>query len=63
MVSVVVSGVHLIEAADNPRPVHKLSQQTQHPKQDHPWLLTCFVGLSTFSFGLSNLIRKRMASS
>ncbi len=25
----------LIEAADNPRPVHKLYHQTQHPKQDH----------------------------
>src|SRR5947208_10603183 len=30
-----VSGVLLIEAADNPRPVHKLCHQTQHPKQDH----------------------------
>jgi hypothetical protein len=30
-----VSGVLLIEAADNPRPVHKLCRQTQHPKQDH----------------------------
>src|SRR5205823_13214662 len=30
-----VSGVFLIEAADNPRPVHKLCHQTQHPKQDH----------------------------
>ena len=30
-----VSGVLLIEAADNPRPVHKLCQQTQDPKQDH----------------------------
>jgi transposase-like protein len=29
------SGVLLIEAADNPRPVHKLLRQTQHPKQDH----------------------------
>jgi len=30
-----VSGVLLIEATDNPRPVHKLCHQTQHPKQDH----------------------------
>jgi len=30
-----VSGVLFIEAADNPRPVHKLCRQTQHPKQDH----------------------------
>ncbi len=30
-----VSGVLLIEAADNPRPVDKLCHQTQHPKQDH----------------------------
>src|SRR6266704_1211256 len=30
-----VSGVLWIEAADNPRPVHKLCHQTQHPKQDH----------------------------
>src|SRR5437773_2423547 len=30
-----VSGVLLIAAADNPRPVHKLCHQTQHPKQDH----------------------------
>jgi len=30
-----VSGVLLIEAADNPRPVRKLCHQTQHPKQDH----------------------------
>src|SRR4029077_13162977 len=30
-----VSGVLLIEAANNPRPVHKLCHQTQHPKQDH----------------------------
>src|ERR1019366_1648379 len=30
-----VSGVLLIEAADNPRPVHQLCHQTQHPKQDH----------------------------
>jgi len=30
-----VSGVLLIEAADNPRPVHKLCRQTQDPKQDH----------------------------
>src|SRR5438477_452678 len=30
-----VSDVLLIEAADNPRPVHKLCHQTQHPKQDH----------------------------
>jgi len=30
-----VSGVLLIEAADNPRPVHKRCHQTQHPKQDH----------------------------
>ena len=29
------SSVLLIEAADNPRPVHKLCHQTQHPKQDH----------------------------
>jgi hypothetical protein len=29
-----VSGALLIEAADNPRPVHKLCHQTQHPKQD-----------------------------
>src|SRR5260370_17226983 len=32
-----VSGVLLIEAADNPRPVHKLCHQTQHPKQDPVW--------------------------
>src|ERR1035441_2077615 len=25
----------LIEAADNPQPVHQLCHQTQHPKQDH----------------------------
>ena len=25
----------LIEATDNPRPVHKLCHQTQHPKQGH----------------------------
>src|SRR5437773_10664448 len=30
-----VSGVLLTEAADNPRPVHTLSHQPQHPKQDH----------------------------
>jgi hypothetical protein len=30
-----VSGVLLIEATDNPRPVHKLCHQTQQPKQDH----------------------------
>src|SRR5437879_9506080 len=30
-----VSGVLLIEAADNPRPVHKLCHETQHPIQDH----------------------------
>ena len=29
------SGVLLIEATDNPRPVHKLCHQTRHPKQDH----------------------------
>jgi hypothetical protein len=29
------SSVLLIEAADNPRPVHKLCHQTQDPKQDH----------------------------
>jgi hypothetical protein len=27
--------VLLIETADNPRPIHKLCHQTQHPKQDH----------------------------
>jgi hypothetical protein len=30
----------LIEATDNPRPVHKLCHQTQHPKQDL-WLANC----------------------
>src|SRR5207237_3400499 len=30
-----VSGVLLIEAAGNPRPVHKRCHQTQHPEQDH----------------------------
>ena len=34
-VTIMVSGVLLIEAADNPRPVHKLCHHTQHPKQDH----------------------------
>jgi len=34
-VVVQVSGVLLIEAADNPRRVHRLCHQTQHPKQDH----------------------------
>src|ERR1039457_2293241 len=34
-VTIMVSGVLLIEAPDNPRPVHKLCPQTQHPKQDH----------------------------
>src|SRR5467141_1331180 len=29
------SGVLLIEAADNARPVHRLCHQTQHPTQDH----------------------------
>ena len=31
-VTVMVSDMLLIEAADNPRPVHKLCHQTQHPK-------------------------------
>ena len=30
-----VSGMLLIEATDNSRPVHKLCHQTQHPRQDH----------------------------
>jgi len=30
-----VSGMPLIEATDNPRTVHNLCRQTQHPKQDH----------------------------
>jgi hypothetical protein len=33
-VTVMVSGVLLIEAADIARPVHKLCHQTQYPKQD-----------------------------
>jgi hypothetical protein len=44
-----VSGVLLIEAADNRRPVHKLRHQA---KQDHPGEFLPSVSASAFGFGL-----------